>query len=425
MRDDDADRQTVTAGSGEPGHRRAERGLDALNLFVANVQTGFGPFLAVYLTTQGWTQTSIGLALSVGTIAAMASQLPAGAVVDAVRDKTKIAIFSILAFTASALMFTVAPVPLFVYAGQILHSFSSCTLGPAIVALSLAVAGSAALPLRLGRNARWSSIGNGAGAVLMGACGYWISERAVFYLTALMTLPAIAAIVPIARFTRGPPAGEQATEEGSTAAQPAETRLPVMSVLGDRRLLTFAACAAMFTFANAAMLPIAAASITRQAGDTASLLIAACIVLPQAIVALISPQVGRWAQERGRRFVLLLGFAVLPVRGVLLALTGNPLPVVAIQVLDGVAAACFGVMLPLVITDIAARSGRLNLALGFVGFTVGIGATLSTTIAGMIADAFGEPAAFLMLAATGFAALLLVWLGMPETRPAASNNDLP
>ncbi|MFO1118771.1 MAG: MFS transporter [Rhodospirillales bacterium] len=135
------------------------------------MQTGFGPFLAVYLTTQGWTQTSIGLALSVGTIAAMASQLPAGAVVDAVRDKTKIAIFSILAFTASALMFTVAPVPLFVYAGQILHSFSSCTLGPAIVALSLAVAGSAALPLRLGRNARWSSIGNGAGAVLMGACG--------------------------------------------------------------------------------------------------------------------------------------------------------------------------------------------------------------------------------------------------------------
>ncbi|MFO1118769.1 MAG: MFS transporter [Rhodospirillales bacterium] len=134
---------------------------------------------------------------------------------------------------------------------------------------------------------------------------------------------------------------------------------------------------------------------------------------------------GRWAQERGRRFVLLLGFAILPVRGVLLALTGNPLPVVAIQVLDGVAAACFGVMLPLVITDIAARSGRLNLALGFVGFTVGIGATLSTTIAGMIADAFGEPAAFLMLAATGFVALLLVWLGMPETRPAASDNELP
>jgi len=416
MRDDDGGWQAVSAPAEVPARRRAERGLDALNLFVANVQTGFGPFLAVYLTTQGWTQTSIGLALSIGTIAAMASQLPAGAIVDAVRDKSRVAVFSILAFTASALMFTIAPVPLFVYAGQILHSFSSCTLGPSIVGLSLAVAGSTALPLRLGRNARWSSIGNGAGAVLMGACGYWISERAVFYLTAIMTLPALAAIVPIARFTRR--AGD---DEPATADHPppgtAAVRLPVARVLGDRRLLIFAACAAMFTFANAAMLPIAAAAITRQAADTASLLIAACIVLPQAIVALVSPRVGQWAQERGRRFVLLLGFAMLPIRGVLLAVLGDPLPVVAIQVLDGIAAACFGVMLPLIVTDIAARTGRLNLALGFVGFTVGMGATLSTTVAGMIADAFGEPAAFLMLAATGLAALLLVWLAMPETRP--------
>lgn len=411
MRDDDGDWQAVSPGTGEPTLRRAERGLDALNLFVANVQTGFGPFLAVYLTTQGWTQTSIGLALSVGTIAAMASQVPAGALVDAVRNKSRVAIFSIAAFTASALMFTVAPVPLFVYAGQILHAFSSCTLGPAIVALSLAVAGSAALPIRLGRNARWASIGNGAGAVLMGACGYWVSERAVFYLTALLTVPAIAALVPIARYTTGPPAAERRAPTRPAARQ------SVGQVLGDRRLLTFAACAAMFTFANAAMLPLAAGAITRQAGDTASLLIAACIVLPQAIVALISPRVGSWAQERGRRFVLLLGFSILPLRGVLLAVTGDPLPVVAIQVLDGIAAACFGVMLPLIITDIASHSGRLNLALGFVGFAVGIGATLSTTIAGMIADRLGEPAAFLMLAATGFAALLLVRFGMPETRP--------
>ena len=107
-------------------------------------------------------------------------------------------------------MFTVAPVPLFVYAGQILPCFSSCTLGPAIVTLGLAVAGSAALPIRLGRNTHWASIGNGAGAMLMGACGYWVlPERAVFYLTALLTVPAIAALVPIAPYTTGPPAAER------------------------------------------------------------------------------------------------------------------------------------------------------------------------------------------------------------------------
>ena len=161
---------------------------------------GFGPFLAVYLTTAGWTQTGIGLALSLGTITAMASQVPAGALVDAVRSKSRVAIFSILAFTASALLFTVAPIPLFVYLGQVLHAFSSCTLGPAMVAMSLAVAGQSMLALRLGRNARFGAIGNAIGAALMGACGYYVSERAVFLLTAVLTLPAIVAILPIARF---------------------------------------------------------------------------------------------------------------------------------------------------------------------------------------------------------------------------------
>ncbi len=34
----------------------AKRGLDFLNLWVATIQTGFGPFVAVYLTSRGWTQ---------------------------------------------------------------------------------------------------------------------------------------------------------------------------------------------------------------------------------------------------------------------------------------------------------------------------------------------------------------------------------
>ncbi len=132
----DADRETSVARteSTDRATRAAGRGLDWLNLFVANVQTGFGPFIAVYLTTAGWTQTGIGLALSVGTVAAMASQVPAGALVDRVRRKSRVAVFSILSFTASALFFTIAPIPLFVYLAQVLHAFSSCTLGPAIVA---------------------------------------------------------------------------------------------------------------------------------------------------------------------------------------------------------------------------------------------------------------------------------------------------
>ena len=343
----------------DSARRAAGRGLDWLNLFVANVQTGFGPFLAVYLTTAGWTQTSIGLALSLGTITAMASQVPAGALVDAIRSKSRVAIFSILAFTASALMFAVAPIPLFVYLGQVLHAFSSCTLGPAIVALSLAIAGQSALALRIGRNARFGAIGNAMGAALMGACGYYISERSVFLMTAALTLPAIVAIVPIARFADQP---FPQVERRSSQRLPGKERIG--RVLGDRRLLIFAGFVMLITLANAALLPLAGSTITKRAADQANLVIAASIVLPQLIMALISPTVGRIAEARGRRPILLLGSALFPLRGLLLAITTDPSLVVLFQLLDGIAAACMGVMLPLVVADIAGRSGHLNLALG-------------------------------------------------------------
>jgi MFS family permease len=391
-------------------------GLDWLNLFVANIQTGFGPFISVYLTTQGWTLTAIGFALSLGTVTSMASQLPAGALVDAVRNKSRVAGFSILVFTLSALLFTVEPIPLFIYLAEVLHGFSSCTLGPAIVAMSLAVAGEAALGARLGRNARYSSIGNGIGAALMGVCGYYISERSVFILTALLTLPALVALVPLSGVSGG--AAPPQTAGNGTRKQSGEK---VAAVLADRRLLLFALCVMLFTLANASLLPLAASALTKRAAGDANLLIAACIVLPQLIVALISPSIGRLAATRGRRWVLLLGFSMLPLRGVLFALIGHPTLVVLIQIFDGIAAASFGVMVPLVTSDIAGRSGHFNLSLGFIGLAIGVGATVSTTLSGWIGDRFGDHAAFVALAVAGAAATLLVWKAMPETRPRATS----
>jgi MFS family permease len=395
-------------GGGRP-ETPAERSLDWLNLFVGNIQTGFGPFIAVYLTTQGWTETSIGLALSLGTVAAMASQIPAGALVDAIRGKAWVVLFSILAFSISALLFAVQPAPLAVYVAEILHSFSSCTLGPAIAAISLAVAGPAVLGLRFGRNARFAAIGNGIGAVLMGACGYYVSERAVFFLTAALSLPALLPLLPLARLDYSAPAAD--------AGAPKAERARPLRALGDRRLLIFASCAMLFTLGNAAMLPLIGNTLTKTVGSEANLVIAACIVVPQLIVALASPAIGRLAETKGRRIVLLLGFLTLPMRGLVFAAAASPVPIVLVQALDGIAGACLGVLVPLVTSDVAGRSGHYNLALGFVGFAIGVGATLSTTFAGWIGDRFGMPVAFAGLAVFGLAAILLMLSAMPETKP--------
>ena len=392
----------------------ASRGLDWFNLFVANIQTGFGPFIAVYLSSQSWTQTSIGLALSIGTVSSMASQVPAGALVDAMPNKTRVAAFSVLVFTVSALMFAIHPIPLFVYLAEILHGISSCTLGPAIAAMSLVIAGRFGMGLRLGRNARYAAIGNGLGAALMGACGQYISERAVFFLTAALTLPALFALLPLRRFA--------VADLRPAPRQPGSGRGQFLRVLADRRLLIFCVCAMLFTFANAPMLMLISGTLTAK-GTNPSLLIAACIVLPQIIVAFASPSVGRFAERYGRRIILIVGFSMLPLRCMLFAATQNPTLLVAVQVFDGIAAACFGIMVPLIVSDVAGRSGHFNLSLGAVGFGIGIGSTLSTPAAGWLADHFGTRSAFFVLMGIGVVAVLLVAFAMPETRPIKEIDD--
>jgi MFS family permease len=94
----------------------------------------------------------------------------------------------------------------------------------------------------------------------------------------------------------------------------------------------------------------------------------------------------------------------------------NPYALVAVQLLDGVAAAAMGVMVPLIVADVTRGTGRFNLALGFVGSAVGLGASASTTLAGYLSDHHGSAIAFFGLAAIGAAGLALAFAALPETK---------
>lgn len=385
------------------------RSLDFLNLFVANIQTGFGPFITVYLTTRGWTQTSIGIALSIGTIAAMASQIPAGVLVDRIRRKSAIAGLSLLAFSVCALLFAIRPTMLTVYFSEVLHGFASCTLGPCVAAMSLAIAGPNRLAARFGRNARFSSLGNAMGAALMGAAGYYLSSRSVFFLAAALSFPAIALVWPL-----------RALDARARPRPYIRARASLGTALGvfeDRRLLIFGVSVMLFTVANASLILLVSSSITEQMPVSANLLIAAFIILPQFVVAAVSPAFASYAQNEGRRTVMLIALAAVTLRAVLFATVANPLLLIPVQALDGVAAACIGILVPLVTADVAGNSGHYNFALGIIGFAIGIGGTISTTISGMVADRIGDPATLLCLSVVGLAATVFAVLALPETRP--------
>jgi MFS family permease len=407
----------VPAPSGEDPHpsKQSLRGLDWFIFFLADVQTGFGPFIAVYLTTEKWTQAQIGLVLSIGSVIGLIGQMPGGAIVDAARSERLVAGLAISAIGCAALAYAAMPIFPVVAAAATLHAAASCVLGPAIAAISLGLVGPLAIGERLGRNARFASLGNGVAAAVMGTCGYLISSRSVFLVTFLLAIPTLLALSRIRENEV-----DVARAHGAIQREtPDPQATSVVRLVRKRPLLIFAGCVMLLQLANAAMLPLMAGVVTTRSSQWAPVLIAFCIVVPQAIVALMSPTVGAKAQAWGRRPLLLIGFGALAIRGLLFATVRDPYLLVVVQLFDGITAAVFAVMVPLIVADVAFGSGHFNLAQGIVGTATGIGASLSTVLAGYVTDKFGSSVAFLGLAGVAATGLLLILLIMPETRRVA------
>jgi MFS family permease len=298
---------------------------------------------------------------------------------------------------------------------QVLRAAGSSILAPSIAAISLAVVGHAHLGERFGRNARFASIGSAFAALVMGATGNYRSTATIFWLTALLCAPALGTL-PFMRMRRRYLRRPKKEEAGIDWPG-------LRTLFTDRRLLVFVGCVVMFHLANAAMLPVAAADVTRRMSSSADLVIAACIFVPQAVVALISPWVGRMAETGGRRPMMLLGWAALPLCGLLMATLPGKFLLIVAQSVSGVSGAVFGVMLPLIAADLTRETGHFTLCLGVLGVAVSAGAVLSTTLAGGIADAAGAGTAIAVLAAAGFLGTILVVTAMPETAPGLAEEE--
>ncbi|HEY1931895.1 MAG TPA: MFS transporter [Acetobacteraceae bacterium] len=395
---------------------RSRIGLNGLNFFSAAVQTGFGPYVAVWLIQQGWSQTDVGVALSIGTLAGLIGQLPGGWLVDAVQWKRHVTSAALAAIGLSALILAWLPYRDPVWVAEAVHGLASCIITPAIAAITLRLCGHAAYSERLGMNGRYASLGTAVTAGLLGLCAWALPAQSVFIVTALLVVPALLALFAIRK-------EDCAEGEEHVATLPLTERRRrgrPWQIFRQPALHAFAACAVLFHVSNAAMLTIALNALAEHVSDTAAV-VSAAILIPQLVAAALSPYVGTLAQRLGRRPVLIAGFAALPVRGVLFALLfairPSTIPLLVCQVLDGLSATVFGLMVPLIAADLTRRTGHLNLAIGTIGLAVGIGATISTTLAGWLADAVGVPNTLLALAAVGGAATLLVRLAMPETHP--------
>jgi MFS family permease len=396
------------------------RSLEWLSFFLADVQTGLGPFLAAYLASSGWNPGSVGYVLTFGGLVGVTMQIPAGAVIDAVHRKRTLLALNIGLLVGGALLLMQHLSPLRVYSAQFLIGSSAPFLGPTVSAITLGIVGAAAFDRQFGRNQGFNAAGNVCTALLVAYVSYRFGYRAIFAVAALLAVPAAVSLYFI-------DAGQidYARARGAIQ-QPGKIRAEGWStLLQDRVLVAFLAAAFLFHLSNAAMLPELGEMLAKDNLKAAASFMSACIIVTQLVIAVSASWIGRRAAAKGRKPLLLLGFAVLPIRGVLYTLTHRVGALIAIQMLDGVANAVFGIVSILVVKDRTQGTGRFNLAAGSLAATVGIGAALSTTIGGVLIQHAGYRASFLGLAGIALLAVAVLWFSIPETLSQRQPADQP
>jgi len=388
---------------------RSQRGLDWLNFFVANIETAFGPFLSVYLAQHGWSQGTIGTVLTANTAVALATQTPAGALVDWMRRKRLVVAGCLALIAAGSLLIGFFPAYLPVMGGELLHGVTGGAVQSALAAIGLGLVGHRAYHTRVGRNQRFASLGAALTAAAMGVLGTFVSPGAPFLATAGLCLPALMSLSLI-----NDAEVDYARARGAAGrTEPGVARWH--ELVRERRLLVLALCLFLFQFANASMLPLASERLAADYQFESEVVTAALVVVPQLVTALIAAWVARKADEWGRKWLFSAAFVALLARAVLFALAFGPWFLVGVQVLDGLSAAVVGILVPVIVADCTKGTGRYNFSLGGVNTISGLGATASTTAVGFLAQSLGFTAAFFALAAVAAAGLATVWLKVPET----------
>ncbi|MGJ4906203.1 MFS transporter [Bradyrhizobium sp. HKCCYLS2058] len=409
--------------------RRARRALDAANFFLADVRDGLGPYLAIYLLTeQKWDEASIGVVMSLATIAGIAAQTPAGALVDATRAKRLVMIVAAIIVTAASLLLPLMTSFWPVAISQSIANAAGVIFAPAIAAVSLGIVGAKAFTARVGRNETFNHAGNAVGAVIAGAAAYALGPSAVFYLMAVTSAGSLISVlaIPERAIDHDVARGLAHQAEGNRAGQ-GEQPSGLDILLTCRPLLIFAVCVALFHLANAAMLPLVGQKLALQDKNLGTSLMSACIAAAQLVMVPMALLVGARADRWGHKRFFLAALLILPLRAVLYTLSDDKAWLVGVQLLDGVGAGIFGAILPVIVADLMRGTGRFNVAQGAVITAQSIGAALSTALAGQVVVHGGYSAAFLALGAAAALAVIVCWLLLPETggAEAALPNAAP
>jgi MFS family permease len=379
--------------------------LLALNFFMADMQSGIGPFVGVFLLQSGWASGLIGTALTIGNIAGLMITAPVGAVIDATNYKRAWVIVPGVAVVTASALILMSQEFWIVATSQIATSVAGAAIVPAVTGITLGLVKQKGFNRQNGRNQAFNHAGNMMGAAISGYLGWRYGYVAVFVLAAFFGAISIGCVLMIPATAIDYHAA-RGTKEDAPDGQPSAFHV----LLTHKPLLVLAAALAAFHLGNASIVPLyGLAAVADQQANGPSF-VATTIVVAQGVMVIAAIVGMRIAGNRGYWSVLLASFLVLPIRGVIACSLGGWSGVIPVEILDGIGIGLQSVAVPGVVARSLNGTGRINLGQGAVLSVQGIGASLSPALGGWIAQILGYPATFLLLGSFGLISVAL-WIG--------------
>jgi MFS family permease len=418
--------RSSTAGNNEksaPPPERAEKisgrhALRALNFFMADMQSGIGPFIGVFLLAHGWQSGWIGSVMTVGSIAGVLMTAPAGAWVDGSRQKRWLVVIpgfcSIAASSIILLWQSFWPVAL----SQVATAIAGAAIGPAVNGITLGMYKQARFNRQLGINQAYNHAGNAVGAGLSGYLGWKLGLPAVLWLAVAFGAASVASALMIPSRSIDDRAARGMREH----AKPDERAHGLSVLLTCKPLVVLAISLALFHLGNGAMLPLYGLAVVAAKQADPAAFVAATIVVAQTTMVLASIVAMRMSASRGLWLVILISYLSLPVRGLIAAYLIKSWGVFPVQILDGVGAGLQSVAVPALVARILDGTGRINVGQGATMTVQGAGAALSPAIGGWVAQWKGYSAAFIVLGLFAVGAVVVWVAGARLYAPAAAQR---
>src|ERR1700761_8262732 len=281
--------------------------LLAVNFFMADMQSGIGPFVGVFLAQRGWDSGLIGTALTIGNIAGMLITTPIGGFIDTSNHKRAWVIIPGAAVVAGSSIILLWQNFWAVAASQVATAIAGSAIVPAVTGITLGIVGQKGFNRQNGKNQAFNHAGSMLGAAASGFLGWHFGLFSVFLLAAAFGAITIACVMLI------PPGTiDHRTARGWKEDDPDHRPHALTVLLKHKALLVLGLALAVFHLGNAAIVPLFGISAVSAKDANAPGLVATIIVIAQGTMVIASVVGMRIAEKRNYWLLILISFLVLP-----------------------------------------------------------------------------------------------------------------